>query len=479
MKKIFKHIVLFVSLSVLVTSCGNDFIDLVPISAASDDGFYKTKADIDVAMPAAYNTLYNIYGAIGPVYFYGSLASDEVYTDDRGSNPADYTGIQACNVQTINGEVYAAWNNFYQCMFRVNNLIQKINQISFDGAAAYEGEMRFLRALYYYNMSQIWGGVPLVTKPVTVAEAYAMGRASLDDVYKQIIEDLEFCIKNLPSKSGQRAVGVATKGAAYALLGKVYLAKGDKANAALTLTNIYNKEYSLTPSYADLWDYNKKNGSESIFEIQYLGGTGNPYSSYWALYSPANNIGAVTLQGGGHNQVSTDLWNAYEANDPRRDISIQDGWKSLTGEFNSTRFPIKWVDKTNDIDGKREMARNNFMVLRYADVLLMLAEATGDVKYLNEVRARVGLPAYGTAGYPSKYNTVALAIEHERNVELALEFHRFFDLKRTGRAVTVMNACWKNITMDAHNLVWPIPSKVIDQNPAVLKPQQNPGYGTN
>jgi hypothetical protein len=139
------------------------------------------------------------------------------------------------------------------------------------------------------------------------------------------------------------------------------------------------------------------------------------------------------------------LWNDYEADDPRRDISIQDGWVNLQGTLNPTRFPIKWVDPTKSYSGKREASDNNFIVLRYADVLLMLAEATDDAKYLNEVRNRVGLPAWGSPDYPAaEYPTLALAIEHERRVELAMEFHRMFDLKRTGRALELLKNSSKN-----------------------------------
>jgi len=120
------------------------------------------------------------------------------------------------------------------------------------------------------------------------------------------------------------------------------------------------------------------------------------------------------------------------------------------------------------LDGLREASDNNFIVLRYADVLLLLTEATGDVKYLNEVRTRVGLPLYGATGYPSKYNTVDLACEHERQVELALEFQRWFDLKRTGRAIAVIKSSSKNITLNSNQLLLPIPLDVITQNPGVI-----------
>jgi hypothetical protein len=245
----------------------------------------------------------------------------------------------------------------------------------------------------------------------------------------------------------------------------------NKPKAAETLLKVYGK-FSLVP-YAALWDKTKKNGAESIFEVQYKGGKANPYSLYWAMFTPLDNR-IVTAWGAGMNQVTTDLWNAYETGDPRRDLSIQDGYKTAAGATIAVKFPIKWKDSTAELDGLREAADNNFIVLRYADVLLMLTEATGDAKYMNEVRTRVGLPLYGAAGYPSKYNTVDLACEHERQVELALEFHRWFDLVRTGRAVTVIKNSSKNITTTTAKLLLPIPLDVITQNPDVIT--QNEAY---
>jgi hypothetical protein len=477
--KRFKHTALFVALSVLTVSCGNDFLDLTPHTSANEADFYRDKSEIETAMVAAYNSLHTIYGSLNVMYFFGALSSDDANTIDQGNGSYEQFEIVQCRAN--NTEVAAAWNQFYSALTRINKVITSAEALSFDGKESHIAEMKFLRGLYYFNMLQIWGGVPLVTTPISISDAYATGRASSEQMYTQIIEDLQYGTQYLPEIGRARAAGTPTKGSAYALLGKVYLTKGDKGNAATTLQNIYGK-YSLTPSYADLWDMTKKNGVESIFEVQYLGGSANLPSTYWALYSPANNVGAITLQGGGHNAVTEDLWNDYETDDPRREISIQDGWVNMQGDPFPDRFPIKWVDPTKEVVGKREAGNNNFIVLRYADVLLMLTEATDDAKYLNEVRTRASMPAWGSAEYPTdKYPTLALAIEHERHIELAMEFHRLFDLKRTGRAVEVLKASSKNVAgiMDGiteNNLSWPIPEGVIDQNPDLWKPLQNPGY---
>jgi hypothetical protein len=171
------------------------------------------------------------------------------------------------------------------------------------------------------------------------------------------------------------------------------------------------------------------------------------------------------------NQVVDDLWNEYEKGDTRKEASIDTGFTDAKGNFTAAKFPKKWTDKTAPLINQSIASNNNFIVLRYADLLLLLTEATGDVTYLNQVRKRSNLPLYGEAGYPAKYSTVDLALEHERRVELAFEFHRWFDLKRTNRALHVLTQKGKSVTQD--KLILPIPNIVRDQNAKIT---QNNGY---
>lgn len=468
MKTIKYFLILF---AIVLSGCGKDFLERSPISNMNEDDFYKSEKDLTTAMWSAYNSLYKLYGPESMPSFFGELMSDNAYSDNTAGTVQDYESFENHTMNPNNGLVLGYWNNYYSSLYIVNNIIAKSEGVDFASKDALIAEARFLRALCYFDMVRAWGDVPLVTKPLLITEAYAQGRTPAADVYAQIIDDLTFAVVNLPAKASQRFVGATSQEAANALLGKVYLTMGNKSKAAETLLKVYGK-FSLV-AYADLWNKTKKNGAESIFEIQYKGGKSNLYSLYWAMFSPLDNR-IVTAWGGGMNQVTTDLWNAYETGDPRRDISIQDGYKTAAGATVAVKFPIKWKDATAELDGLREASDNNFIVLRYADILLMLTEATGDAKYMNEVRARVGLPLYGTAGYPAKYNTVDLACEHERQVELALEFQRWFDLIRTGRAVAVINSCSKNITLTTSQLLLPIPLDVITQNPNVIT--QNEAY---
>lgn len=468
MKKI---IYILLLCNVILFGCSKDFLDRTPISNPNTGNFYRSKDDIVTAMWAAYNSLYTLYGPGSLPSFFGELMSDNAYSDNSAGRVQDYVGFERHTMTIDNELVLNYWDNYYQAIYIVNNIITSAEKLDFDNRDALIGEAKYLRALYYFDMVRAWGDVPLVTTPINIANAYALGRTPKADVYNQIVDDLTFAAANLPSKANERFVGAATSDAANTLLGKVYLTLGDKSNAANALMKEYGK-FTLVP-YADLWDLTKKNNVSSIFEIQYKGGISNPYSLYWAMFTPVDNR-VVTAWGGGYNQVTLDLWNAYEKDDPRRDLSIQNGYTTAAGVHVDVKYLIKWKDVNAPVDGLREASDNNFIILRYADVLLMLSEATGDPKYMNEVRARVGLPAYGTAGYPSQYNTVPLALEHENQVEFAGEFHRWFYLIRTGRAISVIKNSSKNITLTGAQLLLPIPLSVITQNPGVIT--QNDAY---
>lgn len=468
-----KYILLAVMV-VTLSGC-NDFLDLSPISQANENSFYKSEKDFSTAMNSVYNTLYTIYGPQSLPSYFGECASDNAWCNETaGDYTAKYALTKHQNLTSANAIVLEFWNTYYESIFKINNVIAKLGGADFITKNQCEGECRFLRALYYFDMVRAWGDVPLILTPVTVSESYGVARSAQADVYRAIVEDLKFASSNLPGKEAKRFDGAPSSDAANVLLGKVYLTMGDKSAAAEVLKREYGK-FQLEGSYTDLWNLKNKNGKESIFEVQYKGGSQtSPYSRYWALFTPLDNR-SVTAWGMGVNQVTEDLFNAYEVGDVRRDASVQDGYVNAAGEKIPDRFFIKWKDKDANLDGLTEMADNNFMILRYADVLLMLTEATGDAKYMNEVRKRVGLPGFGEAGYPSKYASLDAALQHEEQVEFAGEFHRMFDLIRHGSAVNVINNCTKEHgTVTEGTLLLPVPQYVIDQNPSVIT--QNEAY---
>ena len=477
MNKLYKLPLLILLTGVLAGGCKKSFLKLAPLSNSNAENFYKTKADFELAINAAYSTLYDIYAPEGPVSYTGEMMGDNATLYIIAGNQTDKYAFKDYNIKISNSLVYYFWQLYYKSLYNINIVLSKIEASSLDNAYKENtaAQMRFLRGLYYFHMVRLWGNVPLVTTPITVEESYRILRStSEEEVYSLILDDLKYAEEKLLPANEVVPVGRASKGAAQAALGEVYLTLQDKANAATYLTKLYNSPlYDLQPTYADVWGPNVKNTRESVFEIQYLGGAASngTHSPYYQGFYP--NVNPLGFSGVGMNQVSEDLYNEYEAGDPRRDISVALGYPRTDGTgIELQKFWIKWADVNTDIVGKTAMANNNFAVYRYADVLLMLSEATGDPAYLNEVRDRVGLPLFGTPAYPSaSYPTLDLAIEHERRVELAIEFHRWFDLKRTNRAIPVLTAKGKPVT--ATRLLLPIPETVRTQNNLIT---QNDGY---
>jgi hypothetical protein len=472
--------ILFITATII--SCKKSFLELAPISNGSANNFFNSKSDFDLAVNNAYSTLYTMYGPTGLLSYCGELMSDNatLYTvAGSGSiTVGDRWAFRDYTLNSANNVVNQLWSDSYVSLYNLNIILDKIPAAVLDESYKTQltAEMRFLRGMYYFYMVQAWGDIPLVTKPITPDEAFITGRTSRADVYNQVIDDLKYAADSLTAPDKVPATGRASKAAALTLLGKVYLTMGNKSLAAQTLQQVYNsyngKPYDLLPEFGSLWGATlaQKNTRESIFEIQYKGGANNPSSTYWPAFAPFENF-AITRFGGGMNQVTDDLYNEYEAGDKRRDTSFELGYLK-GGNWIAIKFQKKWKDANAPIVNAAESCNNNFMIMRYADVLLMLTEATGDVQFMNRVRTRAGLPLYATAGYPTaKYPTLDLAIEHERRMEFAMEFHRWFDLKRTGRAIPVLTA--KGKPVNANKLVLPIPQFARDQNPDL---GQNDGY---
>ncbi|GAB3917661.1 RagB/SusD family nutrient uptake outer membrane protein [Larkinella terrae] len=470
--KTIQYFLTILCFGLLTTGCKDSFLDLTPLSNATADNF-KTRDDFELAVNGAYASLYTVYHPEGPVSYANEQMSDNAIMFNISGIQADKWQFKDYSLATANTMVYQFWQDCYKAVFNANIVLNKIEGANLDAAYkdGVKAQMMFLRGLYYYNMVQLWGDLPIVTTPLSGEESYAVLRSPQSAVYDQIKKDLQFAADKLPLATAITIPGRASKGAAQTLLGKVYLTLGDKAAAATVLKEVYNSnQYSLLPNYADLWGPSVKNTKESIFEIQFLGGNASaPFSRYYQTFYPNNNF--LGFYGGGMNQVTDDLYNEYETGDTRRDASIALGYNNA-GTFIAQKYPIKWTDTKATQVGGNPLSNNNFVILRYADALLLLSEATGDPTYLNLVRTRAKLPKFGDATYPTaKYATLDLAIEHERRVELAIEFQRWFDLKRTNRAVPVLAAKGKAIT--AQKLLWPIPQIVRTQNAAIT---QNPGY---
>jgi hypothetical protein len=484
MKTINKITIYILLLSIY--ACSEEKLDLYPKTAITEGNFYQTEDQFMLAVNDVYRQMERTYRAGGIADIYGELRSDNTYIEFIGGSSNSAERISGFNIPTNDLDTENAWQDSYNAIFICNDILNRIDNTSVEFSSQnlkerLRAEVTFVRALIYFNMVRVWGDIPLPMTPLSPEEGYQYLREESDVVYEQIISDLTYAKNKLPeSYSGN--IGRVTKYGATAVLAKVYLTRGNEQNAEIELKEIIDSNlYSLdaddngivnADDYRYIFHPDTKNSKSSLLEVQYLEGQNavnsnhqQQYTPYqWSFHLPGIN---ETFRGGGRNTPTQDLVNEFEPEDTvRRSISVYPGYVNLeTGDFVEYPFTMKFYDPNWRYAGQ------NFEIIRYADVLLMYAEVTNDPTYLNMVRARVGLPVYGESGYPAEYNTLNKAIEHERRVELSFEFHRFFDLVRTGRAVEVMQA--KGYDINQNKLHFPVPQRAIDVNPDL---SQNAGY---
>ena len=434
MKKISFYIIL--SLCLTQISCQEDFLKTTDPTRIGRDLFYQNQTQFEQALNGVYGQLQTITNS---AYIQQEMMSDNTTFDFDPLNRGGAAGWEAFEYSTVNqgnGEIAALWNNHYSTMYNINYALEKLAASKIDATAksVLEGEFKFIRAYHYFNLVRYFGDVVLATKTLTNPnEAFDLVRSPQADVYKQILADLADASKLLPAKPALK--GRASQGAALSLLGKVYLTQKNYAAASSTLKQVTSLGYALNANYKDNFDPAKKNGVESIFEVQYQGGNDlGEQSNFMYLFAPRLSLGAITgfanTAPSGRNIPTNDMIKAYEAGDVRKAISIQEGY-TLNGKFVGIPYVSKY-QYTHTITGRTD---NNWPVLRYADVLLMLAESINEASgpnaeaydYLNQVRKRAGLAAVDGL---SK-DAFRTAVLKERRVELAFENHRWFDLQRT------------------------------------------------
>lgn len=469
------------------SSCKKDFLDRAPISQMNGNNFYKTAEDMKNALSAAYGGLQYSGLYYSSMHIIGDLRSD----DTEITNPAAGTDMVAVdNFQNLATTSISSttWAGHYQAIQSVNIVIEKIDAVAMDAnlKTRYIAEAKFLRALMYFNLVRIFGDVPLVTKVINnPQEGYNYGRNASSEVYAQIIDDLTYAENNLPFEFIGADIGRATKGAAMSLLGKVYLTQKNWSLAASKLKQVIDQtasnKYQLMPTYAGVFGIANENNRESIFEVQFKKGATNEGSPFTNQFAPIGSGTAVVAVGNplGQNIPTTSINNAYEANDARKALSMRNSYV-----LGTSTVQHNYIVKYLGVPAANLDSDNNWIILRYADVLLMYAEALNEqgyvvdgpaFTYLNQIRTRAGLPIK-TSDNATLALRVAdqaafrLAIEQERRVELAFEGHRWFDLVRTGRALTLL----AGNGMQAHHILFPIPQSQIDINPALIK--QNSGY---
>lgn len=480
MKKIICLITFFTG---LLLSCKKSFIEIPPASTVTVDNLYKTDKDFQDAINGGYNVLQNQYQNF---WVFGDLPADDVSEDIP--NHFDHVTFDQFTVTDRQPILISTWRNYYNLIARVNRILEalaKADAAIVKNKDRYTGEARFMRALAYFDLVRIFGDVPMLTTPVTVEESYKIGREKTDKIYTEvIIKDLIDADSKLPVKYTGVDVGRATKGAAKSILGKVYLTRKDFPNAESKLKEVTTLGYALLTNFKDLWNYSlNEHHSEYIFDIEYEEAIGegsnftHTFSPSWTALTNLYGIKGGTPANDG--APTPGLFAAFDSTDVRRAISVNYGI-TVNGVF--TPIPTTSIQASKSFSTKyitpvasSNDSRVNWKVIRYADVLLMLAEALNEngktseaLNYLNMVHTRAGLSPYKDLTQADAREKVYL----ERKLELFLEGQRWFDLVRTGRALSTLQP----LGMKSHMTVFPIPLTQIQiMNNKVIFPQ-NQGY---
>jgi starch-binding outer membrane protein, SusD/RagB family len=484
-----------VVLALIVTAiqgCKKDFLEVSPQGSLTGALFPKTAADALLATNGIYAQM-RVWQ-----YHSGGFPILDIMSDDtrKGSNPGDAGRLELFDNFTFNStasDLFPWYSANYQAIKSANVVIQYVPEIEMDETLKnrYLAEAKYLRALFYFNLVRAFGDVPKVT--VVDAEFDAI-RTSKNEIYDDvIIPDLLFAASTLPEKSQYNTedAGRATRGAAKAILAKVYLYRGnwqEAANYALEVIN--SSQYSLEQNYSNAFSIAGQNGQESIFEIGAL-----PFESTndgGNQFANTQGVRGTPNRGWGFNRPSMSLINAFEVGDVRKDASViflgdvLDGIQILgdnstldttwTDDTETTILEIECYNQKVWVPGGTtlELWGHNIKVMRYSEILLIAAEAQNEIgnsvsalAYLNTVRIRAGMPE----ATESSQELLRNIILNERRVELAMEGNRLYDLIRTGKAAQILGG--NGFIVGKHEL-FPIPQSEIDLSGGTLS--QNPGW---
>ncbi|HEX8429614.1 RagB/SusD family nutrient uptake outer membrane protein [Hymenobacter sp.] len=492
----------------MLSGCEKE-LDQNPLSSGSTPTFYRSQADFDQALAAAYQPL---TGYPSRALNLSETRSDNIYgVDDLGVR--DWAPVNNFSTALVNNPYVAeAWTTNYRGIFRVNTVL---DQLALNGSAVsdatrprLEGEAKFLRAFYYFDLVRFFGKVPVYETALLPDAVAKIPRSPVEDVYKLIISDLQTAISSLPAtydnavSADKPNVGRATANAAKSLLALVYLTRSgptygiegpglntNEYNLALPLLNdvLNSGKYSFLASYPDIFSYTNENNREVVFDIQFQGGGTGLGSDFPGLLVPDAYFTFLKIPyaSGGLEirPIANDLLNSYSAGDVRKTFNFAEGYVSTTG-FRETRWLMKKYLNENLRGPGRLDWPINWIVLRYTDLLMMKAECilhgvggtqTDVDNIVNQVRAR--------AGVTTKLTNVTLPqLMEERRRELAGEGSRWHDLVREGLVLTRMNA-WIPVedtrnrmarNIDANQIIYPVPQSELSAAPGLY--DQNPGY---
>jgi hypothetical protein len=501
-----------VCLFFIVQACNK--LDLQPLDRVTTETYYKTAEDFDGAVFASYSSIQDFWGTstetlgeMGEFWKLSLVATDDVAADPLRAWDGVSQDMDQLLFRATDKPFASLYTQVYEGILRANLVIEnagKENSLTAEQKTRFIAEAKFLRGFFHFLAMQVWGTPPLVLEVKTDLNDLAVGNATKEELFKAILDDFKAAYAGLPPSWDDANLGRATKWAARAFEGKVDVWKKDWDAAITAFEDVrQNGPYSLMPNYEDAFDFQKENGPESIFEVQY----GGPFSddNLWVFddthseafkasqgtgrvwYWDASGDGAP----GGHMGwfiPTQNLVAEFETGDPRLFTSVYragdtyytiDGSKIAVLPYNpawsSTGYTIKKYSgernaKTSNYSPNAQAQFNNERWYRYAEMLLLYAEAliekgrTGEALNIinNEIRKRVGMGATPIAD-PMK------ALQHEKRVEMAFEPHRWFDIVRWGLGPQVFGSRWQ-----ARYVVFPFPQSEVDRSNGKLK--QNPGY---
>ncbi|MDW5288906.1 RagB/SusD family nutrient uptake outer membrane protein [Formosa sp. PL04] len=485
---------IIVALAVTFTclSC-EDYLDLSPISEETSDNAYDSASQIEAALTGTYESFQSSDYYIWDNILFQDVRSDNHYAS--GDNPEIFS-IDYLTISPTNSKVYGSWSNLYNAIAKANTVIDKIDivedpNLTEEKREQITGEAYFLRAYHYYNLVKGWGGVPLVLEAVKSADPAVVNipRSSEEDVYDQIISDLQLAASLLPDTFGSEASvnkARATAGAANALAAKACMQKPnpDYSQALTFITKVESSTANyILIDYNYLFDGNHYNNSESILEVQFLGGDEGNWGPQMLLPPSISGDTWRKFVTPSHNLV-----NAYDAEGDvvRKNASIlfesvqwiDEYWGNEIGA--TIPFGYKWKNASGWSSTNRQY------LLRYGDIVLLKAEALNETGQLelaaievNKIRNRALLPDLTPAQRASK-DILKTTILNERRLELAQEAQRWDDLVRNNVAVSTMSNLVTidlrtgnpvNYNMTPAKILLPIPQQELDRNPALV---QNP-----
>ena len=489
--------ILYILCLCLASACSDDFLTVYPESSLSEGNFYQTDDEFVLLANGCYVPMRNYEKSVHWVM--AELISDNTSFQYNIRTGEAVRGVIDQFVLSADNRAYSEfWDLSYNGINRCNKLLLEIDRS--DRAWSNEslrdrstGEALFLRALYYFNLVRQFGGVPLVLEPITAAEAVTTDRSEEEQIYEQIIQDLQEAAARFAMASDVEETGRADEDAANALLGKVYLTRQQYAEAEGALKAVIDAgQHALLSDYAAIFDPTNENTEETVFAIQYSENSQELANRFIFIFAPWTSGGEITnrpninMISAGWNQPTQDLIDAFEPGDVRKDVSIK-FWNGEDWDGQVRDIPYCGKYKA-PISAPDDRTGDDLPVIRYSDVLLMYAEVlneqgrTGEaLPYVEQVRTRAGLtdPLVGL-----DQASLALLIAQERQREFCFENQRWYDLKRTDQAIEVMIAhgnrendtkpfLYNNAyQIEPYKLTAPIPAEQI----LINRLEQNPGY---